>query len=74
MVESFAGRRSMEKSRGRWKYAFRRDAICLVHVRNWKATESEIHVVGGRRSGRPWRENASNRQRGSMRRRSKVEE
>jgi len=43
MGESFGGRRSVGKPRGRWKDAFRRDAISLLHIRNWKATESERH-------------------------------
>jgi hypothetical protein len=43
MGESFGGRRSMGKPRGRWKDAFRRDAISLLHVRNWKATERKRH-------------------------------
>jgi len=31
------------KPRGRWKDAFRRDDVGLLHVRNWKATERERH-------------------------------
>jgi hypothetical protein len=31
------------KPRGRWKDAFRRDDIGLLHIRNWKATERERH-------------------------------
>ena len=31
----------MGKLRGRWKDAFRRDAISLLHIRNWKGTERE---------------------------------
>jgi hypothetical protein len=43
MGESFGGRRSVGKLRGRWKDAFRRDAIGFLHIRNWKATERERH-------------------------------
>jgi hypothetical protein len=44
MGESFWGRRSVGKPRGRWKDACRRYAIGLLHIRNWKAIETEIHV------------------------------
>jgi hypothetical protein len=41
MGESFGGRISVGKLRGRWKDAFRRDAISWLHIWNWKGTESD---------------------------------
>jgi len=71
MEGCFGGRRAVRKSRSRIDDAFWRDAIDLLQPQKGKAQQGR-EGVGGRRSGRPWNENGSNRHRRRRRRKRRI--
>jgi hypothetical protein len=51
---SFGCNRLAGRSRSRWENSVQKDALALLHVRNWKS--AALNRIGWRKLGRPWPE------------------